>query len=75
MHLQFNFTISIVCTDLVSMKKIDLFIEVKVTKMADKTNTSLGGTTRFPVAGQSFYDGYSINYPLQQDKTLIALHI
>ena len=35
----------------------------------------LGGTTRFPMAGQSFYDGYSINYPLQQDKTLIALHI
>ena len=35
----------------------------------------LGGTTRFPMAGQSFYYGYSINYPLQQDKTLIALHI
>ena len=34
-----------------------------------------GGTTRFPMAGQSFYDGYSINYPMQQDKTLIALHI
>ena len=38
-------------------------------------NVCLGGSTRFPVAGQSFYDGFSINYPLQQDKTLIALHI
>ena len=27
------------------------------------------------MAGQSFYDGYSINYPLQQDKTFITIHI
>ena len=40
-----------------------------------RTGICLGGTTQFPMAGQSFYDGYSINYPLQQDKTLIALHI
>ena len=40
-HLQFNFIISIVFTDLVSVNKIDLFIAVKVTKMADKTNSSL----------------------------------
>ena len=40
-NLKFNFIISFVFTDLVSMKKIDLFIEVEVTKMADKTNSSL----------------------------------
>ena len=34
-----------------------------------------GGTTRFPMTGQRFYDGHSINYPLKQDTTLITLHI
>ena len=34
-----------------------------------------GGSTRFPMTGRSFYEGYSINCPLKQDTTLITLHI